>query len=96
MKIATKKATTILNEDAQKGGLMVSREWSKDENGVPFQLTDELCKEDEEELQTVNGNLIELIRKKQSVINQQHYLRKRCQLLTRNILTKLIFLTPNN
>jgi len=31
MKIATKKATTILNEDAQKGGLMVSREWSKDE-----------------------------------------------------------------
>jgi hypothetical protein len=31
MKIATKKATTILNEDAQKGALMVSREWSKDE-----------------------------------------------------------------
>ncbi len=31
MKIATKKATIITNEDAQKDALMVSREWSKDE-----------------------------------------------------------------
>jgi hypothetical protein len=31
MKIATKKATITLNEDAQKEALLVSREWSKDE-----------------------------------------------------------------
>jgi hypothetical protein len=31
MKIATKKATTIIIEDAQKGSLMVSRKWSNDE-----------------------------------------------------------------
>ena len=31
MKIATKKATMTLNEDAQKEALLVSREWSKDE-----------------------------------------------------------------
>ena len=31
MKIATKKATITLNEDAQKEEVLVSREWSKDE-----------------------------------------------------------------
>jgi uncharacterized protein YktA (UPF0223 family) len=31
MKAVTKKATTIINEDAQKGALLISREWSKEE-----------------------------------------------------------------
>jgi hypothetical protein len=31
MKIATKKATVIENEDAQKGALMVSSDWNKEE-----------------------------------------------------------------
>lgn len=40
-------------------------EWSKDSNGVPFTLTDEISKGDEEDLRRVGGDLTKLVEMKQ-------------------------------
>jgi hypothetical protein len=46
-------------------------EWSKDENGVPFQLKDTICEEDLETLRSVGGNLTDLVKRKQEKELQQ-------------------------
>ena len=46
-------------------GEEVAIEWSKDENGVPFQLKDTICEEDLETLRSVGGNLTDLVKRKQ-------------------------------
>lgn len=48
-------------------------EWSKDENGIPFQFDDAICEEDLEDLQSVDGNLIELVRRKQEKLARDRF-----------------------
>lgn len=48
----------VMNEEA-------AIEWSKDSEGIPFVLTDEVSKEDEVELKEVGGDLTKLVQRKQ-------------------------------